>query len=59
MDSSGSIGGGGTPWPESASEPYRLSDHRLLAPTFEDGGCHVVSVTDPYDHIFGFLDWQH
>jgi hypothetical protein len=23
---------------------------------FADGGCHMVSVTDPYDHILGFLD---
>jgi hypothetical protein len=33
--------------------------HRLLArlmPTFEDRGCHVVSVTDPYGHIFHFPD---
>jgi hypothetical protein len=25
-------------------------------PTFADRGCHVVSVTDPYGRIFGFLD---
>jgi hypothetical protein len=25
-------------------------------PTFDDRGCHVVSVTDPYDRILGFLD---
>jgi hypothetical protein len=33
--------------------------HRLpakLVPTFDDRGCHVVSVTDPYCHILGFLD---
>jgi hypothetical protein len=24
--------------------------------TFADKGCHVVSVTDPYGRIFGFLD---
>jgi hypothetical protein len=38
-----------TQWPESASELYRPSDHRLLAklvPTFADRGCRVVSVTD-------------
>jgi hypothetical protein len=37
----------------------RPSDRRLLANlvlTFEDRGCHVVSVTDPYDNILGFLD---
>jgi hypothetical protein len=34
-------------------------EHRLslkLVPTFGDIRCHVVSVTDPYGHIFGFLD---
>jgi hypothetical protein len=48
-----------TPWSESASELYRPSDRRLLAkwlPTFADRGCHVVSVTDPYGRILGFLD---
>jgi hypothetical protein len=48
-----------TPWPESASELYRLSDHRLLAKlvqTFADRGWHVDSVTDPYGRILGFLD---
>jgi hypothetical protein len=48
-----------TPWSESASELYRPSDRRLSAkrlPTFVDKGCHVVSVTDPYGRILGFLD---
>jgi hypothetical protein len=48
-----------TPWPESASELYRPSDRRLsakLVPTFADRWCHVVSVTDPYGRILGFLD---
>jgi hypothetical protein len=48
-----------TPWPESASELYQPSDRLLLAklvPTFEDRGCQVVSVTNPYGHILGFLD---
>jgi hypothetical protein len=48
-----------TPWPQSASELYRPSDSRLLVklvPTFADRGCCVVSVTDLYGHIFGFLD---
>jgi CBS-domain-containing membrane protein len=27
-----------------------------LVPTFANRGCHVVSVMDPYGHIFGFLD---
>jgi hypothetical protein len=46
-------------WPESVSELYRPSGHRLLAKlvlTFAYGGCHVVSVTDPYGRILGFLD---
>jgi hypothetical protein len=48
-----------TPWSESASELYRPSDRRLSLkwlPTFADRGCHVVSVTDPYGRILGFLD---
>jgi hypothetical protein len=46
------------PWPESASELYRPSDRCLSAkwlPTFADTGCHVVSMTDPYGRILGFL----
>jgi hypothetical protein len=46
------------PWPEFASELYRSSDRRLwakLVPTFTDRGCHVGSVTDPYDRNLGFL----
>jgi hypothetical protein len=38
---------------------YRPSDCRLstmLVPTFADRGCHMVSVTDPYGRILGFLD---
>jgi hypothetical protein len=48
-----------TPWSESASELYRLSDRRFSAkclPTFADKGCHVVNVTDPYGRILCFLD---
>jgi hypothetical protein len=48
-----------TPWSESASELYRPSDRRSSAkwvPTFADRGCHVISVTDPYGRILGFLD---
>jgi hypothetical protein len=48
-----------TPWSESASELHRPSDRRLSAmwlPTFEDRGRHVVSMTDPYGRILGFLD---
>jgi hypothetical protein len=48
-----------TSWPESASELYRPSDRRLsekLVPTFADRGCHLVSVTDSYGPILGFLD---
>jgi hypothetical protein len=47
-----------TPWPESVSEPYRPRDCRLsakLVPKFPVTGCHVVSVTDPYGRILGFL----
>jgi hypothetical protein len=39
--------------------PNRLNDRRLsakLLPTFADRGCHVVSVTDPYGGILGFVD---
>jgi hypothetical protein len=42
------------PWPESASELYRPSDHRMstkLVPIFSDRGCHAVIVTDPYGRI--------
>jgi hypothetical protein len=42
-------------------ELYRSSDRRLsakLMPTSADRGCHVVSVTDPYGRILGFLDWS-
>jgi hypothetical protein len=48
-----------TPWSESASELYRPSDRRFSAKwlsTFADKWCHVVSVTDPYGRILGFLD---
>jgi hypothetical protein len=44
--------------PESASDLYRLSDSCLpakLVPTFADRGYHMVSVTDPYGRIVGFL----
>jgi hypothetical protein len=43
---------GETPWPESLSELHPPSDSRLsakLLPTY------VVSVTDPYGRILGFL----
>jgi hypothetical protein len=48
-----------TPWPKSASELYRPSDRRMsvkLVTTFADRGCHVVSVTNLYGRILGFLD---
>jgi hypothetical protein len=38
---------------------YRPSDRCLsakLMPAFENRRCHVVSVTDPYGRILGFLD---
>jgi hypothetical protein len=44
---------------QSASELYRLSDHRLsvkLMPTFVDRECRVVSATDTHGRILGFLD---
>jgi hypothetical protein len=47
-----------TPWPETTSELYWPSDRRLLeksVPTFADRCRHVVSVTDSYGRIFGFL----
>jgi hypothetical protein len=47
------------PWPESASKLYPSSGRRLsakLVPTFADRGCHVVSATEPYGRILGFLD---
>jgi hypothetical protein len=45
--------------PEPASKLYWPSDRRLsamLMPTFENRGCHMVSITDLYGHILGFLD---
>jgi hypothetical protein len=48
-----------TPWSESVSELYRPSDRCLSTkslPTFADRRCQVVSVTDPYGRILGFLD---
>jgi hypothetical protein len=47
------------PWPESTSELYRPSNHRLsakLVPNFADRESHVVSVRDFYGRILGFLD---
>jgi hypothetical protein len=47
------------PWLESASELYRPNDRRLtamLVASFAYRLCHVVSVTDPYGRILGFLD---
>jgi hypothetical protein len=41
------------------SELYRPSHCRFsvkLVPTFDDRDCHVVSVTDPYGSILGFLE---
>jgi hypothetical protein len=40
-------------------EPTISTERRLsekLVPTFADKGCNVVSVTDPYCRILGFLD---
>jgi hypothetical protein len=30
-----------------------------LVQTFVERGCYVVSVTDPYGRILGFLDWSY
>jgi hypothetical protein len=48
-----------TPWRQSVSELYRLSDRRMsakLVTTLADRGCRVISATDPYGSILGFLD---
>jgi hypothetical protein len=48
-----------TTWPESANDLYRPSDLRSsakLVPNLWNRGHHVVSVTDPYGRILGFLD---
>jgi hypothetical protein len=42
-----------------AEELYRPSDRHLqekLVTTLVDKGCHVISVTDSYGRILGFLD---
>jgi hypothetical protein len=47
-----------TPWPEPASKLYLPSDRRLsakLVPNCADRGCDVISVTDPYGRIIGFI----
>jgi CBS-domain-containing membrane protein len=47
------------PWPESTTELYLPNDRRLsekLVPNFANRRRHVVSVTDPYGRILGFLD---
>jgi hypothetical protein len=47
------------PWPQCASELFRPSDRLLsakLVSTFVDGGFNVVSVTDRYARILGFLN---
>jgi hypothetical protein len=44
-----------TPWPDSASELYRPRQAKLV-PTFSDRVCLVVSMTDPYGSVLGFLD---
>jgi hypothetical protein len=48
-----------TPGPESAGKLHRPRGRRLSTksvPTFAERGCHVVSVTDPYDRNLVFLD---
>jgi hypothetical protein len=47
------------PRPQSASELYRPNERCLsakLVTIFADIGCRVVSATDPYGSILGFLD---
>jgi hypothetical protein len=34
------------------------AEQAKLVPTFTDRACHIVSVTDPYGLILGFLDWS-
>jgi hypothetical protein len=49
------------PRPQSSSELYRPTCRRLptkLMRTFANRGCRVVSMTDPYCRIPGFLDWS-
>jgi hypothetical protein len=44
------------------SKLYQPSDRHLsakLVPIFADRGCSVVSATDPYGGILGFLDQNH
>jgi hypothetical protein len=51
-----------TLWYEYASDLYRLSDRPFLSklvPTFEERGCHMVSLKDIYGSIIGFLDQSH
>jgi hypothetical protein len=46
---------------QCASEQYRPSNRYLsakLVSTFADRQCHVISVTNPYSRIIGFLDRQ-
>jgi hypothetical protein len=44
-------------WVRERTKPTeRLRLSAKLVPTFADRGCRVVSVTDPYGRILGFLD---
>jgi hypothetical protein len=46
-----------SPCSETESELYRrMSKLVSTFDTFVDKGCHVVSVTDPYGRILGFID---
>jgi hypothetical protein len=45
-----------TPIPQSASELYRPIDRHLSEVCANLCGCCVVSATDPYGRIIGFLD---
>jgi hypothetical protein len=48
-------------WKKKLRDLSPLSDCCMsakLESTFADIRCHVVSVTDPYGRILGFLDWS-
>jgi hypothetical protein len=46
-------------WSTTDKELPRIHDREKLVPTFAGRGCHVVSVTNPYGRILGFLDRSH
>jgi hypothetical protein len=40
----------------AANRPSGRQLSAKLVPTFADRGCHLVSVTEPYSRILGFID---